>query len=88
MVEQNKYNGWTNYETWLVNLWLNNEEESERELRHISRMSKSAEKLREWVQDMVCEDGGSLKGDLINTALNAVNWQEIVETVEKENELE
>lgn len=22
------YNGWTNYETWNVNLWLNNEEQS------------------------------------------------------------
>ena len=22
----NKYNGWTNYETWNVNLWLNNDQ--------------------------------------------------------------
>lgn len=24
-----KYNGWTNYETWLVNLWMDNEEGSQ-----------------------------------------------------------
>ena len=26
MSEDKKYNGWTNYETWAVNLWLENEE--------------------------------------------------------------
>lgn len=25
-----KYNGWTNYETWAVALWINNEEGSQR----------------------------------------------------------
>lgn len=25
---KNEYNGWTNYETWLVNLWMDNEESS------------------------------------------------------------
>lgn len=28
MSEDKKYNGWTNYETWLVNLWMDNEEGS------------------------------------------------------------
>lgn len=25
-----EYNGWTNYETWAVNLWMDNEESSQR----------------------------------------------------------
>jgi hypothetical protein len=25
----NEYNGWTNYETWLVNLWMDNTEEDQ-----------------------------------------------------------
>lgn len=28
MSEDKKYNGWTNYETWNVALWLDNEEGS------------------------------------------------------------
>lgn len=31
MTEQEKgYNGWANYETWVVNLWMDNEEGSQR----------------------------------------------------------
>ena len=28
------YNGWTNYETWLVNLWIDNEEGAQRYWRY------------------------------------------------------
>lgn len=27
-MEHKEYNGWTNYETWVVNLWMDNEEGS------------------------------------------------------------
>ncbi len=29
-MNKKEYNGWTNYETWLVNLWMDNEEGSHR----------------------------------------------------------
>ena len=25
-MNRNEYNGWTNYETWLVNMWIDNDE--------------------------------------------------------------
>lgn len=28
MSEENTYNGWTNYETWVVKLWMDNEQPS------------------------------------------------------------
>ena len=28
-MKDTKYNGWTNYETWLVNLWIDNEQGSD-----------------------------------------------------------
>lgn len=29
MSEDNRYNGWTNYETWLANLWIDNDQGSQ-----------------------------------------------------------
>lgn len=47
-----KYNGWTNYETWCVNLWLTNEEStyrqwSEEARRHLAEAPES-QRVREW----------------------------------------
>lgn len=32
-----KYNGWTNYETWATNLWMDNEESSYKHARQMAR---------------------------------------------------
>jgi hypothetical protein len=32
-----KYNGWTNYETWVVNLWLDNSQESQAYINEIAQ---------------------------------------------------
>jgi hypothetical protein len=38
MAENDKtYNGWSNYETWCVNLWLSNEEGSYRHCRELAK---------------------------------------------------
>ncbi len=31
-----KYNGWSNYETWVVNLWIDNEESSQSHWRDMA----------------------------------------------------
>lgn len=32
-----KYNGWTNYDTWLVALWLHNDRQNDERLRSFSK---------------------------------------------------
>ena len=33
-----EYNGWTNYETWLVNLWIDNEQWSQEQCRELAEV--------------------------------------------------
>ena len=55
MSEVSTYNGYCNRETWLVSLWLNNDQASYRVLEDVLRLSESgfrkAEKLEELVSD-------------------------------------
>lgn len=81
-----EYNGWTNYETWLVNLWLTNEEYSDSVLREIAnngeRRDYRKEELKNFVEDVILGvyDGhASLKQDLLGAVMSMVNWYEIID---------
>ena len=86
------YNGWTNYETWNVKLWLDNEEGSQREVARMARRSASAYDLGQALRDMVTEDapdlGASMYADLLGAALSEVNWLEIAEAYREDEEIE
>lgn len=86
------YNGWTNYETWAVNLWLSNDEGSYNTLIETVRghtEDDAAVAVREWVEDMnPLADDASLFSDLLTTALQGVNWREIVRAVREDNDLD
>lgn len=90
--EKPTYNGWSNYETWAVNLWLSNEEGSYRHWTDRTRelladsagedadrsaLARLARELEESVRGE-CEIGmASLPADLMNAALGEVDWWEI-----------
>ena len=63
-----KYNGWTNRETWLVNLWY--EPTTKNDLDFI----------REDLENKVEEIGNGIIQDMIN--LSAINWCELEEHIE------
>ena len=80
-----KHNGWANYETWAVNLWLANDETSHRYWSDSARVviyeEGSACDLARQLKDEVTSDapdlGSTLYADLLNAALSEVDWLEI-----------
>jgi hypothetical protein len=87
------YNGWSNYQTWNVNLWLSNEEPLYDKVRGMAERYKDADDkdaarigladdLRPFVEQMVFgdEEVYGIRGDLLTHALGMVDWYEIAGT--------
>ena len=80
------YQGWTNYETWCVALWLDNEQGS---YDYCVELAKDldgdtyalSERLKEMHEEAAPEVTGVF-ADLQNAALAAVNWRELAEHYE------
>ena len=75
-----EYNGWTNRETWFVNLWLTNDECYYEELQAIIKnfdSDEQAEELEQYVHWIIDVDEASMTTDLLSTSLGRVDWHEI-----------
>lgn len=92
MTDDNKYNGWTNRETWLVKLWIDNERESHLFWRDQSReILKSntqdtavhtlTRELESWCDEAEPELTHGLFTDLLTTAISRVDWYEIAQSM-------
>lgn len=80
-----KVNGWTNRETWLVNLWGFTEDEYADELARAGEVDELAAYLEESVTsylkaDVHIPDEG-FAADLFSGALALVNWYELADTM-------
>ena len=87
------YNGWSNYETWNVKLWMDNDEGSYHYWQEQTRdaweandhdkddtASDLAKRLEQEYQDNMPEVSGTY-GDLLGAALSEVDWYEIAESL-------
>jgi hypothetical protein len=90
--DEEGYNGWTNYETWAVKLWMDNDEGSYRLFKemaenHVIEFEKDAApwRLADAIKDEIScsapDLGASMYADLLGSALDNVNWREIAESL-------
>ncbi|MCC0178420.1 hypothetical protein I4641_15690 [Waterburya agarophytonicola K14] len=92
IMNNKKYNGWNNYETWAVALWIDNDYNSyQYRCELVERVKEEYEdederencltsSLKGWIEEQnPIADTSSLFTDLLNSALSKVDWQEIAE---------
>ena len=74
------YNGWTNYETWCVKLWLDNDGwEYDRSMGRTSYDLTCY--LKDLILDIVPDLGASMFADLLGSAIDNVKFREIAEAI-------
>ncbi len=79
-MQDNKYNGWTNWETWLVNLHY--EEEIQTYIEENGELGEydMAHGLRAHIEDIISEMNTKLclfTQDVVSGTLGTANWYEI-----------
>lgn len=90
-MNRSDYNGWTNYETWLVKLWMDNDEGSQsffnelaedtvREDKDDPSVSDLADRIKDYHEEALPQLEG-FAADLMNAAMSEVNWHEIAESL-------
>jgi len=92
----NKYNGWTNYETWNLNLWIRNDEEDHSHALEMAFDSldehELSKKLKEWAYYMADECISSSTSefgfitDMIYSSIKEVNFYEVAKSLWEERQ--
>ena len=78
-MSDNEYNGWTNYETWCVKLWIDNDQGEQTLWLERAQMVDEydlAQELRDYHEQAMPELSGMF-ADLLQAAVSSVNWHEI-----------
>ena len=87
MSEDTTYQGYANYETFSVDLMINNDKEWQKETTAIvirfGRSLDADKALQDFVERLACadEDQNLMRLQLVNCAISAVDWRELVNTI-------
>jgi hypothetical protein len=83
------YNGWKNWATWQINLWIDNEEPMYREKQRFLRRSVNeidADEAEEFCTQLFQDFTGKARTPDMDSdrEMNDVDWQEIAEHLNEE----
>lgn len=82
----NEYNGWTNYETWRVNLEIFDGLDMDDVPSTIDNPYDLAEYLKEMADELVCGDAEGLAKDYARAFLSDVDYRQIATLMIEESE--
>jgi len=82
MCNNNEYNGWTNKETWLINLWRGDDPNIEKLTKQYYKKPYKLElELKEYIENLnPLANKYGLFSDLMSTVIYNVNWKELTES--------
>ncbi len=83
------YNGWKNWETWQINLWIDNEEPLYREKQRFLRRSYreiDADEAEEFCTQLLLDFTGKARTPDMDSdrEMQKVDWQEIADHLNEE----
>ena len=81
-MNENKYNGWTNYSTWRVNLEMFDGINPTDYGWDLSDEYALGQCLKDWAEEIICDSAPEgLAQDYALAFVSDVNWQEIAEHI-------
>ena len=81
------HNGWSNYMTWDIALWIDNEQGTYkywRDLAEKMNVYDLADKLKDDIEEEQPEIAASLYSDILGYGLAKVNWYEIAKHLKED----
>jgi hypothetical protein len=82
------YNGWTNYETWAAKLWIDNDQGEQEIAEEIvtseHTLYDAGNALKDYYEESMPDLGANMFADLLRSAFDSVNWQEIAEAIQED----
>lgn len=78
-----RFNGWSNHATWLVDLWLTNESDiSYLAGEYSGNVSDVADAIEEIVREQMDSfNANGMIADMLSSFTENVNWREIAESI-------